>query len=138
MKPGQGEHDHRFPDGHREIIRPGGRITCEPEELGGALNKFVRLDPEQPPAQPKVGLKIIHRGGGWFDVVNQSTNARLNDEALRKGDAYGLVMDVTGVDASALTDLEGLPEDSKDGEPGAGTNDGVQTVMVGPLGGLGA
>jgi hypothetical protein len=141
MKPGQGDHDHRFPDGHREVIRPGDRITCEPEELGGALNKFVRLDPELPRELPKVGLKIVHRGGGWFDVINGATSERINDEALRKSDAYSLIMDVTGVDASALGDIEEEAEASpQTSEKSSGTQDGVRTIILGPnlKGGLGA
>lgn len=142
MKPGHGKHDFRHRDGHRELLVAGGRVECDPEELGGALNKFVRLDPELPRELPKEGLKIIHRGGGWFDVINSATGKRLNDEALRKGDAYGLIMDVTGVDASALGDIDaqaGAAVESVD-SPTQDPTDGVQMIDVGPHlnGGFGA
>lgn len=80
MKKGMGT--HYLPG--MKAVHPGDEIKCEKEELGGALDKFEQLDPDPEPEKPKVGLKLLHVGGGYYNVVNDATGKVLNDRPLKK------------------------------------------------------
>lgn len=89
MKAGMGEHYIRR-HGQMVCLRSGDQIRCEPHELGSAIRKFDQLEPDPPPPQPKVGLKAVHRGFGKWDVINQATGAKINDQPLSKQEAKEL------------------------------------------------
>lgn len=89
LKPGYGKH-YTTTDGKRVVLRAGDEIRCEPEDLGNARDKFEQLEPMPPPAQPKIGLKAVHRGGGRYDVINEATGTKINDKPLKKGEAEQL------------------------------------------------
>ena len=87
MKKGAGA--HYLYDGTR--ILPGNIITIDPLWLGEAKDKFEQIDPDPPPMEPSVGLKLKHIGGGYWNVVNESTGKNINDKPLKKEDAHALV-----------------------------------------------
>lgn len=87
MKKGAGAHYLR--DGTR--VLPGKTITIDPLCLGGAKDKFEQIDPDPPPAEPSVGLKLKHVGGRYWNVVNEKTGRNINDKPLQKEDARALV-----------------------------------------------
>ena len=90
MKRGMGKH-YRRQRGEMVCVRPGDEIVCDPDELGNAKFKFEQLDPTPPPPEPNVGLKLVHKGGGWYDVVNEVSGQKINDELLKKNEALELV-----------------------------------------------
>ena len=90
MKLRMGKHYIRR-SGRKVVLRPGDQIDCEKHELGGAIHKFEQMEPDPPPSQPKVGLKLVARGGNWFDVVNEVTGKAINDRGLRRQEAEELV-----------------------------------------------
>lgn len=101
MLPDRGTHIHGV--GREKVeLHPGDEITCERWELKGAMDKFKCVQPATqvpPQAQPTVGLKLVHRGGQWYDVINEATGKPINDKALRKEDAEQLVADQAETDA---------------------------------------
>ncbi len=102
------------------------------EEAGRRAMQERGLDPEEiegrtiPPAPPvdttvyepsqpveeeeelepaPVGLEIVPKGGGWYDVINRATGEPLNDRALRKPAAELLVAgSKAGADFEEATD----------------------------------
>lgn len=68
------------------------------KELGGAADKFKILDPvpkENPIEldEPAIMLKMMHRGGGRYNVVNVETDEAVNDEYLTKKEAEEMIGD---------------------------------------------
>lgn len=77
--------------------QPGNIMLVENiSELGGAADKFEILDPIpekdefQLDASP-VGLRMEHRGGGRYNVVNTETGEAVNEEHLTKKEAQAMV-----------------------------------------------
>lgn len=80
---------HTMRDGTRVKT---GEIVCAWEwELTGVLDLFDCLDPqiveEEEEEEELVTLKIVHRGGAYFDVVNPVTGERINERALKREQA---------------------------------------------------
>ena len=90
LKTGMGKHYIRR-KGQMVMLKPGDGIDCEKYELGGAIFKFKQLEPDPPPPEPKLGLKAVHRGAGKWDVVNEATGVKINDNLLTKEEAQGMV-----------------------------------------------
>ena len=90
MKKGMGPHLIRR-GGRLVTILPGDEITIEKHELVGAMDKFEQLDPDPEPKQPSVGLKLVHAGGKFWNVINEKTKRRINDKPMLKEDAQKLI-----------------------------------------------
>ncbi|HEQ98821.1 MAG TPA: hypothetical protein ENO22_05720 [candidate division Zixibacteria bacterium] len=90
MKPKTGTHRMRL-KGAWTVVRPGDQIECEPYEIGrGLMFKFERLDPEPPPPEPDYKLKAWRREDDLYDVVNQGSGQKINDQPLSKAEAEDL------------------------------------------------
>lgn len=71
-------------------------LVKDVSELGGAADKFEILDkiPEKNELQldaPPVGLRMEHRGGGRYNVVNIETNEPVNENHLTKKEAQAMI-----------------------------------------------
>lgn len=79
------------------VYYPGDIMTVSDiKELGGAKDKFEILDPvpeedEFKPDTDVTFLKMDHRGGGRYNVVNVETGEAVNDEFLTKKEAQKMV-----------------------------------------------
>jgi hypothetical protein len=88
LKVGKGKH---YVIGRGAPLLPGDEITCDPDDIEAFKDKFeVVVDPGPKP-QPTEGLRVEHRGGGWFDVVNSLTGKTINSAPMRKVDAEQVV-----------------------------------------------
>lgn len=69
------------------------------KELGGAVDKFEILDPVSEENITKLDtpvsvLKMVHRGGGRYNVINVETDESINEEYLTKQEAEEMVTSV--------------------------------------------
>ena len=67
--------------------------ASEHEIPGGAFDLVERIDPEPSPESeepPKNNLKVVHKGGGWYDVVNTETDQPINSTSMRQDEAKQL------------------------------------------------
>lgn len=76
------------------------------KELGGAADKFEILDPvpEENPIEldkPATTLKMEHRGGGRYNVINIETDEPINEDYLTKKEAEEMVGSVEEVEKKA-------------------------------------
>jgi hypothetical protein len=84
---------HTRINGKRVTFHAGAIINLEFSQARGFKDSLEPLDPELPdpaPPQPKLGLKAVHRGRGRYDVVNELTGVKINDEMLSKEEAQAL------------------------------------------------
>jgi hypothetical protein len=94
LKKGVGFHIRKEPGKGTVRYQPGDIMKVKNiSELGGAADKFEILDkiPEEKELQldaPPVGLKMEHRGGGRYNVVNVETGEAVNEEHLTKKEAH--------------------------------------------------
>lgn len=108
LKEKVGFHIRVEPGRGRCVYHPGDIMGVENiKELGGAADKFEILDPvpEESPIEldaPAAMLKMVHRGGGRYNVVNIETDEAVNDEYLTKDEAEKMVGQVFG----AVVDAE--------------------------------
>ncbi len=88
LKHGYGKDTRRI-DGVRTKIVPGQKISCWPEELGSAIDKYEIVQEGTPFHEevPAVGLVVTPREDGAFDVFNNQSGARLNDMPLTEDEA---------------------------------------------------
>jgi hypothetical protein len=89
--------------GVKIAVKPGDIIECEPTELGNWIAMYEQLDPDPPEPPAASILKIVHRGFGRYDVVNQCTGITMNSRALSKPEAEALVNEN---DAAEIGDVE--------------------------------
>lgn len=94
------------------VICPGDTVRCEPYELGNAKDKFDQLEPDPPPPQLKFSLKVKHRGGGRYDVLNELTGVKINDKTLTKEEAEALA-------GASVAEAENLNQEDED-QPAGG------------------
>lgn len=80
------------------ILREGDIVDCNEHELGGALDKFTRLDPEEKKlkdiAQAKlkaVKIKEGKKNAGKYWIINEASGKKLNKEPLSKKEAEEFV-----------------------------------------------
>lgn len=85
MKPGYGKH---WIGG--TCYRPGDEIVCNETDLGGAKDKFQLVGAPDSPPQARVVLILEPCSGGWFNVRNGVTHAKLNTKMLREAEAREL------------------------------------------------
>ena len=82
---------HVFSD-DRGTISQGQTFHATPFEVRNITAKIEPLEPvpeEQPePVEPR--FDIVHKGGGWYSVINVITGEALNDKALKKTEAQAL------------------------------------------------
>jgi|GEM_PF-5478296 len=124
MKKGVGPHSMKL-DGKNITLHPGDEVRCEPEDIGGILErKFDALEPPPPEPSPKVGLVVKHREDGKCDVINEVTGNKINDEPLTPKEAaqmVGSLMPVSPVAPPAPPDDKKETVESKGGtEKGGG------------------
>jgi len=76
-----------------KVYYEGDIITCEDEkELGGALNKFERVDFKEDVMPDPILFTIVKRvEKKGYDVVNIESGEKINDNALTKKEAEELV-----------------------------------------------
>jgi len=101
MKSGVGAHSMRL-DGKVHVLRPGDEVECDESALRGGRDKFVCIDSGpvvDAPELPVSHLRLVGRGGGWYDVYNERSGGNLNDAPLRRSDAFALVNDVARKEA---------------------------------------
>jgi hypothetical protein len=79
-------------------------IKCDEWELGGAIDKFILLEDEEIPQKPDLGLVVVNVGKGKYDVVNERTEKKINDEPMSLKEANNL--------ATGETKLSEKPESS--------------------------
>lgn len=97
LKKGVGFHIRKEPGKGTVRYQPGDIMKVKNiSELGGAADKFEILDkiPEEKELQldaPPVGLKMEHRGGGRYNVVNVETGEAVNEEHLTKKEAQAML-----------------------------------------------
>ena len=91
MQSHMGHHIWRRPDGTKQDVRAGDRITVEhEEELGAARNKYRRISPDAAPVIASAGLVVEKRSDDGYDVVNPDTNKAINDTALTLEEARAM------------------------------------------------
>ncbi len=83
-------------NGQMVVIAAGAVVEAEDYELGGAKDKFERLDPvppeeTQPQKPPAEGLVMKHKGSGKWDVINSATGEKINDKLLTREEAETLI-----------------------------------------------
>lgn len=69
---------------------PGDTIECEEYELGGALDKFIRLDPTTIDSKKKKDQLIVkqsRRNKNQYNVHHPVTGDKLNSNPLTKEEA---------------------------------------------------
>ncbi len=97
LKKGVGFHIRKEVGKGTVRYQPGDIMEVENvNELGGAADKFEILDaiPEEKELQldaPPVGLRMEHRGGGRYNVVNVETGEAVNEEHLTKKEAQAML-----------------------------------------------
>jgi hypothetical protein len=110
-KPRSGHHSFRF-GGKKFDVSPGQVVECSMDALGAFTDKYDCIaeivDGKQKPltgdpvteaeevmeaiSEIPTSLRIISRGGGWYDVINPDLpHMPLNDKPLRKSDAEALL-----------------------------------------------
>ena len=106
-----GFHIRKEPGKGRVVYKPGDIMKVENiSELGGAKDKFDILDPVPEEGELKLEessavLKMEHRGGGRYNVVNTETDEAVNDEYLTKKEAEAMI-DPVNSEVSEVTDEE--------------------------------
>lgn len=95
-------------DGRRVDLAPGATVRCYPEEIPqGFINQFSLIGIERERLEASTTEEILeeeenknvisdrfelmHKGGGYYDVVNKETGKPVNDTGLRKEDAKLLI-----------------------------------------------
>lgn len=72
-------------------VKPGETFRANENEIPSAFRDVVeRVDPEpqpEPEEPPKTNLKVVHKGGGWYDVVNLETDQPINSVSMRQDEA---------------------------------------------------
>ena len=128
--------------GRAELSRKGidpavveGRLMPLPEpevEIDDSKKEKEKTEetPPEPEVPPEVGLKIDHRGGGKYNVVNQATGTPLNDALLTKAEAEGLVASMAELDAIEKTALEVGREEEEETTTDTETDPVVSTEDV--------
>lgn len=100
---------HRFVDG--TISRPG--FVTDDLPKSPCADKFEQLDPNPPAPQPSVGLRVHPRGGGWFDVINDTTGDAVNDRPMRFDAASELASaGLEEIEASEGADSEEIEDET--------------------------
>ena len=97
LKKGTGFHLRKESGKGLVRYKPGDIMKVETiSELGGAADKFEILDPipekdELELDAPIVLLKMEHRGGGRYNVVNTETGEAINEGYLTQKEAQTMV-----------------------------------------------
>ena len=97
LKKGSGFHLRKESGKGLVRYKPGDIMKVETiSELGGAADKFEILDPipEEDEFQvdgPIALLKMEHRGGGRYNVVNIETGEAVNEEYLTQKEAQTMI-----------------------------------------------
>lgn len=66
-------------------LSPMNEDDSSPKDKSGEVIGGIESD------EPPLGLKAVHRSGGWYDVVNEKTGKPINDKSLRKDEAEALI-----------------------------------------------
>lgn len=91
MKKGMGPHSMKL-KGKKITLHPGDEVRCEPEDIGGILDrKFEALEAPPPEPSPERGLVIKPREDGKCDVINEATGNKINDDPLTPKQAAQMV-----------------------------------------------
>jgi len=82
------------------LIKPGQVFTARaidiPESFRDVIIPLEDL-PEEPEIQAvEETYELVHRGGGYYNVVNSATGKIMNESALRKEAAESLKSDLSG------------------------------------------
>ena len=115
MKEGCGRHYLRK-DGQETIVEPGDVVECDEWQLGGGKRKFELVGPPDPPPVPTVGLKVKHKGGGRWVVLNEVSGAQINDGYLTKREAVEMATGIAPFTEDENEELE--PINTKAGMDG--------------------
>ena len=117
MKKGVGPHSMKL-DGKNITLHPGDEVRCEPEDIGGILErKFEALEPPPPEPSPTgPGLTIEVREDGKCDVINKATGNKINDEPLTAKEAAVMV---DSPKPSQKEESKSKEDDPKKGKAGA-------------------
>ncbi|MCP4475395.1 MAG: hypothetical protein GY821_12685 [Gammaproteobacteria bacterium] len=77
----------------KRIVEPGDILIAPPSMLISFMDKFERIDalPEYA-APPKKKLKMIKRGSG-YEVINEVSGVKLNNDFLTEEEAKELIAD---------------------------------------------
>lgn len=88
-----GKHYYRNPKGQLgRCMVPGDTIVCEEYELGGALDKFICVDPNSKEDTEVEGKKFTVKriGRNKYDVYNL-IGRKITDVPVSKTDAEGMI-----------------------------------------------
>lgn len=113
LRPKVGFHLRKEPGKGMVRYEPGDIMKVNNiQELGGAADKFEILDPvpENDPLkldEAPVLLKMEHRGGGRYNVINTKTNKILNEEYLTKKEAESMINAVEPEEEGKVKDEDG-------------------------------
>lgn len=114
LKPKHGTHWFRDLNGKERPIKAGEILECEEWQIRNVLNRFDVVEPSPPPPEPNVGLKVHHRGGPWYDVVNEATGKPINTKPLRKAQAQEIVDDAPIMEMETGEETNGEPAGEDD------------------------
>lgn len=104
LKPGRGKHTYRTAEG-RVVLKGGDTITCEPEELGGAIDKFDAID--QPIEIPTAELIVAQTEDGYF--VATAEGKAIHQGPVSREDAVKLAGEAEVVKAEEYySEFDGL------------------------------
>jgi hypothetical protein len=89
------EHSLRGPNRELVAVVPGQIIDCEPEQFGGAIDKFELVAPDpvsDPPAPPKptVSEYSVKAVEGGYLIINAASGEALNDDPVTAEEAADL------------------------------------------------
>ena len=78
---------------HKRVSESGDILVCPPRLIAPFMDKFERVDILPSPATAVLKqLKRVHKGGGRYDVINNSTGNKLNNDYLTKEEANDLIV----------------------------------------------
>lgn len=89
------EHAWRLPNREFVPLHPGQVIECEPEQLGGARDKFEVVEGDTTPTggettnPPAADFSVVAVEGG-YNVIHVGSGAPINDEPLSREEAADL------------------------------------------------
>jgi len=108
--------------GKRKTLRAGDTFYAQPSRVKAFLDIMEPVNPEEAQAieepetafEPKISLKMIHRGAGRYVVINKETGEQINEGYLNKVEAEALVRGEVDLPEATTTEEEEEQEDEDD------------------------
>ena len=76
--------------GRPKLVPVGTIVELSRQQFASFNDRFEWVDPPEPDEPPHVGLKMVHKGSGKYDVIRQETGEKVNDHLLTKAEALAI------------------------------------------------